>query len=223
MKSTKGYFITGTDTGVGKTGFSCQLIKKLRGEGHRVHAMKPVASGAVATKDGLRNQDALDLIEACGEPLAYELVNPYVFAAPIAPHIAAMEAGITISLSEIQGQYRQLANDADRMIVEGVGGLLVPLNEEQTLADLARVLRLPLILVVGMRLGCLNHALLSMEPIERLGLPFAGWVANFIDPDFSHPEQNLHSLQKRIPAPLLASIAHGKMDEVFLELTCNKF
>lgn len=209
MKKSKGYFVTGTDTGIGKTRFSCQLITKLQKENLRTIPMKPVASGAHATPDGFRNQDALDLIAACGESIPYEWVNPYLFEPAIAPHIAAAEVGVHISLDQIRNAFAQLSVQADRVVVEGAGGLLVPLNDEETIADLARLLRLPLILVVGMRLGCLNQALLSLEHIERLGLPFTGWVANFLDPDFSRPEQNLQSLTRRIPAPLLARMEYG--------------
>ncbi|MFA7388189.1 MAG: dethiobiotin synthase [Thiohalobacteraceae bacterium] len=200
----QGYFVTGTDTGVGKTFVSELLIYRLRGTHARVAGFKPVASGCVATPLGPRNADALTLQRASSIELSYAQVNPYAFAAPIAPHLAAAEAGVTIDLDAIERAI--VAVTADRVVVEGVGGWLAPLGTDIAVADLARSLGLPVILVVGMRLGCINHALLSMESIRRYGLPVAGWVANSIDPGMERVDANISALRDRLDAPLLCDL-----------------
>jgi dethiobiotin synthetase len=174
------YLITGTDTGVGKTLISCALLQAFSSQGLRVVGFKPVAAGD--DSDGL-NDDAKALRAASTMPLLYEQVNPYCFREAIAPHIAAHHAGVRIELKVILAAYRELAGLADVVIVEGAGGFIVPLNETQDAGDLAQQLGLPVILVVGMRLGCLNHALLTLREIERNGLKCAGWVANVMDAD----------------------------------------
>ncbi len=205
---TRGYFVTGTDTGVGKTRIAAGLIAALRAQGHRVAGMKPVASGCVATPDGLRNEDALALIEASGLDLPYDWVNPYAFAQPIAPHIAAADAGRPIRFAPLEHALERLYDRADRVVVEGVGGWRVPLGPDGDAADLAAALGLPVVLVVGLRLGCLNHAALTVADLRRGGLSLAGWVASTVEPGFARAAQNLAALADIIEAPRLGALAH---------------
>lgn len=202
----KGLFITGTDTGVGKTWISAGIMKLLKNQGHSVIGMKPIASGCKLTNAGLRNEDALILQQQSSVEIDYEQINPYAFAPAIAPHIAAEQADVTIDIQRITKNYHALSTQADRVIVEGVGGWQVPLSGNNTVADLACALDLPIILVVGMRLGCINHALLTVQSIQQSGLKLAGWIANHIDPDMEEQGQNLLSIQQRIEAPLFGSI-----------------
>lgn len=202
----RGYFITGTDTGIGKTRVTSGLLKAFARMGRKTVGMKPVASGAGETPEGLRNEDALALQAAASEERPYGLVNPYCFAPPVAPHLAALEAGVEIELETIRAAYTQLCKGADTVLVEGVGGWQVPLSPALELPDLARELGLPVILVVGMRLGCLNHALLTARALNADGLTLAGWVANGIDPAFERPEANVASLEAELHAPLLARL-----------------
>ena len=206
MNGGRGYFITGTDTGIGKTVVTLCLMRWLQGRGLRVAAMKPVASGCERTLDGLRNEDALKLQQQASMPLDYEAVNPYAFEPPIAPHIAARQAGEKIRIDIIRRGMQQLAGDADIVCVEGVGGWLVPLNGRETVADLAISLGLGVVMVVGMRLGCLNHALLSARAIEASGAPLAGWVANCMPPAADYLEDNISTLKSMICAPLLGVV-----------------
>nr|VFJ54873.1 MAG: dethiobiotin synthase [Candidatus Kentron sp. DK]VFJ56619.1 MAG: dethiobiotin synthase [Candidatus Kentron sp. DK] len=201
-----GVFITGTDTEVGKTWVSLGVMAAFQGAGISTVAMKPVASGCQSTEEGLRNDDALRLIRQGSVPIPYDLVNPFSFAPAIAPHIAAREAGCAISLEKIRSCYRALTDRAECCVVEGVGGWLVPLTATETVADLARRLKLPVILVVGIRLGCINHALLSAESILGGGQELLGWVANRIEPGAQRSEENIRALAERIDAPLLADI-----------------
>lgn len=209
---THGFFITGTDTGVGKTYVSCLLLQALAQHGLSTVAMKPVASGCRPTPQGLRNDDALLLQQAATVTLPYEQVNPYAFQPAIAPHLAAQEANTTIDLQRLTNAFHTLATQAEAIIVEGAGGWLVPLNEQQTIADLARCLQLPIILVVGIRLGCINHALLTLAAIQRDtgNPPLCGWVANCIDPDADAIEANIATLQQHIEAPLLGTLPYVK-------------
>jgi len=203
-----GFFVTGTDTGVGKTVVSCALLHLLRARGQRAVGMKPVASGCTRTPRGLVNEDVEALLQA-GEPgLRAEDINVYRFEAPVAPHIAAARAGARIDLQAIVARQRHLAARHDAVVVEGAGGWLVPLGDCATFADLALALGLPVVLVVGLRLGCINHALLSAESIGRHGLPLVGWVANSIDPQMACAQENLDTLRARLAAPLLGVIAH---------------
>ena len=197
-----GYFIAGTDTGVGKTVIATARISYLVAAGQRVAAMKPVSAGCVRTNEGWLNDDVMQLRQAANVSLPLALVNPYAFEPAIAPHIAAQQSGVEIDLARIELAYREIASQADWVIVEGVGGFLVPLNDKQTAADMVQRLNLPVILVVGMRLGCLNHALLTVEAIQRRDISLAGWIANRVDPDMLSFEENLASLQARISAPL---------------------
>lgn len=203
-----GVFVTGTDTGVGKTHASCALLAALRARGLHAVGMKPVASGCEATPEGWRNEDALALIAASDPAPAYADCNPFAFAEPIAPHIAARATGTTIELAALRAAYARLAQGADRVVVEGVGGWLAPLSDSLMQADLARALELPVILVVGLRLGCLNHALLSVRAIEGDGCRLAGWIANRLDPAMARAEENLATLRARIAAPLLGVLEH---------------
>lgn len=200
----RGVFVTGTDTGVGKTWVSTILIHALAHAGFKTVGMKPVASGSVPGAEGLRNDDALQLQTAANLSRPYEQVNPYAFAPPIAPHLAAREAGAHIELPRILAAFRELCTDAQAVVVEGVGGWQVPLGEHWGVPELARALGLPVVLVVGLRLGCLNHARLSADAIMDDGLELAGWVANGVDPDFERRRDNVATLERLIPAPLLA-------------------
>jgi dethiobiotin synthetase len=198
-------FVTGTDTGVGKTFISVALIELLQQQGLTVAGMKPIASGCEMTTDGLRNDDALALNQHADGDLPYELINPYAFEPAIAPHIAAQQAGIEIELDKIRQNYTLIKQQVDAVVVEGAGGWLVPLNHEQTMADLAVFLDLPIILVVGIRLGCINHALLTVKAIESTGLKFQGWIANH--PEVSEQsEEIVKTLKQFIKAPCLGNI-----------------
>ena len=201
-----GWFITGTDTGVGKTLVSRLLLEAMKRAGHSAAGMKPVASGCHVTVAGLRSDDALELMQASGVAADYADVNPYALATACAPHIAAQEMNVEIRLEKILESFRRLQQKYPRVVVEGVGGWSVPLGERLTMAEVARALGLPVILVVGLRLGCLNHALLTMEAIRRADLPLAGWVANRIDPAMTHVPENIATLAQKIEAPLLAQI-----------------
>ncbi len=204
--SPRGFFIAGTDTGVGKTLLACALLHAYAGQGRRVVGMKPVAAGAVRSPGGLINEDVAMLRAASNIDAALTLINPYCFEAPIAPHLAAEQAGVVIELATIASAFEQLAASADLVLVEGVGGFRVPLNRGEDSADLAQCLGLPVILVVGMRLGCLNHALLTADAIRAKGLAFEGWIANRVDPAMAAAERNVAALAERLPAPLLGDI-----------------
>ena len=198
-----GFFITGTDTGVGKTYAACLLIESLKRRGLRVAAMKPVAAGVGA--DGV-NEDVRLLMAAANVRAPRELVNPYCPAPAIAPHIAAQQAGVSMSLDRIADAYARLAAQADVVVMEGAGGFLVPLNGACGMDEIPRRLKLPVVMVVGLRLGCLTHALLTEEAIRARGLPLAGWIANGIDPDMEAAEENLDSLRNILRSPCLGEI-----------------
>jgi dethiobiotin synthetase len=201
-------FVTGTDTGVGKTLVSQALLQRLRAEGYSAAGFKPVASGARRTAAGLRNDDAL-LLQAASTPgLDYAEVNPCCFEPPIAPHLAARAAGVAIDLPMLDRAHRHLAAGHDWVVAEGAGGWLVPLDQERTFADWVGQHRWPVVLVVGMRLGCLNHALLSAEAI-RSRAPLLGWVANVPPPVPDRLQDNIDTLRQRLPAPLLATVPCG--------------
>lgn len=201
-----GFFITGTDTGIGKTTVACGLLQAWSAAGYTTQAIKPVAAGCDETADGLRNGDALALMAAMTEPLAYDRVNPVALKAAIAPHIAAGHEGIDLCVADLLAHCQPLLPLADITVIEGAGGWRVPLNAHETLADLARALGLPVIMVVGMRLGCLNHALLTAEAIAADGLTLAGWVANGMEAGMPAQAGNVATLQARIPAPLLGVV-----------------
>jgi len=198
----KGLFIAGTDTGVGKTRVAVSLIAGLAARGVRVAAMKPVAAGAELTPEGLQNEDARLLAAAANVRVAYAMVNPYCLRAPVSPHIAAEEAGIVIDPALIRTRYEALAAVADRVIVEGAGGWLAPIGAARTMEDVAVALGLPVVLVVGLRLGCLSHALLTARAIRASGLPIAHWVGNAIDPAFERSRENIATLSAALGPPL---------------------
>jgi len=204
----KGFFVTGTDTDVGKTRIAAGLLHMLAARGHTTAAMKPVSAGCHDTVHGLRNDDALCLQRHATLALPYGQVNPYAYAAAIAPHIAAAQSGDAIDIAHLKKLFDDMAQRVDSVIVEGAGGWLVPINDHETMANVAQALGLPVILVVGMRLGCLSHALLSVESIAHHGLPLAGWVANTLNPDFTPLQDNIDALRARINAPLLGVVPH---------------
>jgi dethiobiotin synthetase len=197
------YFVTGTDTGVGKTFATCVLLEAARQQGLRTLALKPVAAGCDEIDGALRNDDALQLQQHMTESLDYEQINPFALRAAVAPHIAAQLEGRRLLVSRIAGLVRGSAmQPVDITLVEGAGGWYVPLNDKETLADLARELQLPVIMVVGMRLGCLNHAILTTRAIFRDGLRMAGWIANVIDPQMPELDANIATLKKPPVRPL---------------------
>ncbi|MDN6856824.1 dethiobiotin synthase [Pseudomonas sp. CAN2814] len=201
------YFVTGTDTEIGKTTIAAGLLHAARLTGLSTAAAKPVASGCERSSEGLRNSDALALLGECSVPLAYEQVNPFAFEPAIAPHLAAREQGVKLTVEALKGPVRSILElGADFTLVEGAGGWRVPLAGEENLSDLAIALELPVILVVGVRLGCINHAVLSAEAIQRDGLQLAGWVANIVDPTTSRLEENLATLAERLSAPCVGRV-----------------
>lgn len=205
----EGWFITGTDTGVGKTRAAHTLLFAATRAGLRAVGMKPVASGCRVTPEGLRSEDARMLMQAANVTAAYEDINPYAFAPAISLNLAAREAGATIQLNVIREHFKKLLAKADYVVVEGAGGWFAPISDEHTMADVARALELPVVLVVGMRLGCLNHALLTQAAIERSELSFAGWIANCLDPTMERFEENLATLESRLRAPLLTVLPYA--------------
>jgi dethiobiotin synthetase len=205
---TAGVFVTGTDTGVGKTWVSLGLMAALQAQSWSVVGMKPVSAGCERTRDGLRNDDALLLQRQASVPQPYERVNPVAFEPPVAPHIAAAEVGERIDLPGIERSFKKLAASADVCVVEGAGGWLVPLNSRNNFADLVERLALPVVLVVAIRLGCLNHALLTVESIERRKLPLVGWVANLLTPAAPRADENIAALEARISAPRIATVGY---------------
>ncbi|MFW6349673.1 MAG: dethiobiotin synthase [Thiohalospira sp.] len=204
----RGIFITGTDTGVGKTRVAAGLVAAWAETGAAVCGLKPVAAGAEETPEGLRNDDAEALRAASSVDLPYEAVNPVCLAPAMAPHLAAAEAGVDLSTATLAPRLEAAVPDGAIAVVEGAGGWLVPTAPGETLADLAVALGLPVGLVVGLRLGCLNHALLTAESIAARGLPLAGWIANHIEPDMAAAAANRDTLVDLLPAPLLAELPH---------------
>jgi len=193
------YFVTGTDTGIGKTIVSCALLSAYSARDNVVIGMKPVVTGRVCGEWA----DVKAIVAASSVAAPREWVNPYAFIPPISPHLAAKEAGIEIDVEVIRQACLNLQKISDVVVVEGVGGIMVPLNDRNDVADMAYALDLPVILVVGMRLGCLNHALITAKIIQTSGLKLAGWVANQIDPQMNSFDENLHTLKERLNCPLL--------------------
>ena len=202
----KAFFITGTDTNVGKTLIAAGLLVAAKNRGLTTAALKPVAAGCEQTAEGLRNGDALLLQSVITQSLAYDQINPYPLEAAIAPHIAAQQEKRSLSVDRLSGFCRGVLASANFTLLEGAGGWRVPINARETLADLAKNLQLPVIVVVGVRLGCINHALLTLEAIIRDGLPVAGWVANCVDAEMPVLQENIDSLRARLPAPCLGVV-----------------
>ena len=208
-----GYFVTGTDTGVGKTLVACALLRAFVARGYAAVGMKPVASGAEPAASGPVSDDAELLVAAGNVNAPRSEINPYCFLPPVAPHVAAQQSGVSIELGRIEQAFHALAARAQVVVVEGIGGFRVPLGDGADTTQLAARLALPVVLVVGMRLGCLNHALLTAEAITGRNLELAGWVANHIDPGMPAADENVHALEQRIHAPLLARIAHAAVPD----------
>jgi dethiobiotin synthetase len=202
---TRGIFVTGTDTGVGKTVVACAILRALAASGLRAVGMKPVASGIA--RGAACNPDVDALAAAGNVSVELALINPYAFAPAISPHLASRRCGTIIDLQRIAAAYRELAARAERIVVEGAGGALAPLDERLDMLDIARELSLPVVLVVGLRLGCINHALLSAHAIRARGLVLAGWVANSVDPEMEARDDNISALERRLPARRVATLA----------------
>ena len=200
------YFLTGTDTGVGKTSVCVALIEAFKRKGFRVAAMKPVATGGIKTEAGVRNPDALRIIEHVNTCHDYQTINPVALTAPVAPVIAAKKDGVRIAAAPILEAYQKLSASADLVLVEGVGGWQIHLNEDLWMSDLVRLLNLPVILVVGIRLGCINHAILTAAAISLAGCRLHGWIANQLDKDYQDSEETLSLLSETLAAPLLAVV-----------------
>ena len=201
--ATRSVYVTGTDTGAGKTLASTALLHALRGHGLRAVGMKPVASGCTHGADGWRNDDALALQAASDPRPAYADLNPFALPEPLAPELAAREAGIPVTLPPLLEAHARLAAQADAVVVEGVGGWMAPLSGDLMQADLARALDLPVVLVVGLRLGCLNHAYLSARAIAADGCRLAGWIGTGVDPGMARIDDNRALLAARLEAPCL--------------------
>jgi len=209
VSSTDGHFacfVTGTDTEIGKTLISCALLHALGRQGVKAVGMKPVAAGAQWRDGAWHNEDVDALAQASGLSLARELTTPYLWQEPVAPHIAARQAGVEMFASPILEAYAKLAGQADAVVVEGVGGFCVPLSNYLDTADLALELGLPVVMVVGLRLGCINHALLTAQAVAAQGLSLAGWVANTVDAGMPFMGENIDALRRRLPAPLLGHV-----------------
>ncbi|MEK6596036.1 MAG: dethiobiotin synthase [Pseudomonadota bacterium] len=204
-----GFFVTGTDTGIGKTHVSCALLHAFAAKGKTVVGMKPVAAGS----ENGKWMDVERLLAASNVMVSRQQINPYAIAPSLAPHIAAQQAGMAIDLPVIHQAYLELSTKADIVIVEGSGGFLVPINQRQTGADLAQTLNLPVILVVGMRLGCLNHALLTAKAIQHAGLVLAGWVANCVDPQMMAVAENIATLEQWLESPLLGILPFDREND----------
>jgi dethiobiotin synthetase len=209
----RGIFVTGTDTAVGKTLACCALLHALAAREVRAVPMKPIAAGAVERGGQWVNEDTALLLEAAGRSLdEARACTPVLLREPMAPHIAAEREGVQISLPQVVEAFESRAQAGDFMVVEGVGGFRVPLNDGADTVQLARLLGLPVVLVVGLRLGCLNHALLTVQAIDDARLPLAGWIANAIDPDMAARDENIAALAARIDAPLLGILPYGPAD-----------
>ncbi len=207
--NTRGVFVTGTDTGIGKTFCSVGLIEAAVARGVRVGVMKPVAAGATHGADGWRNEDAEQLIAAAHSTLPYDWVNPYCLPEPMSPHLAARAAGVALDLAAIRSCCERISFGSDWTLIEGAGGWLAPLTDRETIADLARLLDFPVLMVVGLKLGCLNHAQLTWHAISASGCRRAGWIANRIDPTMAAVDANLQTLSERLGEAPLATIPHG--------------
>jgi len=217
------YFITGTDTGVGKTWVTLALMKALQDKGKVVVGMKPVASGCTKIDEDLHNDDAVKILQQSSkrpsQTLDYKTVNPYAFEQAVAPHIAAGLAGVKIDIEKIADDFYLLKEGADCVLVEGIGGWCVPLGSEDMLADLVKRLDLQVILIIGLRLGCINHALSTVRAIQADGVNLCGWMTSQLDPDYAFLEETMMTLQARISAPLLGNLPH--MEKFDLEILAS--
>lgn len=210
---TKRFFVTGTDTEVGKTVASCALLQAATAAGYRAAGYKPVASGCMMTDDGVRNEDALALQAAASVALPYEMINPLAFMEPTSPHIVSALEQRPIAFRQLSAGLEQVARRADWVLTEGAGGWFTPLSDCTTFAEWVVQERLPVILVVGMRLGCINHALLTAQAVAASGLPLVGWIANGIQPAGRRHAEYISTLQQRIDAPMLGEIPHLQTPE----------
>jgi dethiobiotin synthetase len=217
----KHVFVTGTDTEVGKTRISVGLMALLRQQGLSVAGMKPVASGCDWIDGQWQNEDALAMIAQSNVSLPYSLINPYAFEPAIAPHIAAGRVNTEVSISDIKQQFEGIKAESDAVVVEGAGGWLVPLNQSETMADLAVALDLPVVLVVAVKLGCINHALLSIESIQQRGIRIAGWVANHLD-EQSESADIIETLKQHISAPCLGVVPKLAENQSAAEFLCQE-
>lgn len=220
----QGYFITGTDTDAGKTWATVALMQSFRRQGRTVAGMKPVASGCRRVEGKLYNDDALRLQDYANVELAYDLVNPYAYAAPVSPHLAGRDD--PADFEAILACFAQIRRQAEVVLVEGAGGWHAPLNDEQDVCDLARAFGLPVILAVGIKLGCINHAKLTANAIVNSGLAFAGWIAVCNDPAMTHVDENIATLERALPAPLLGTLpyrASGEMSDLHRFIRPNAF
>ncbi|MCZ6804005.1 MAG: dethiobiotin synthase [Proteobacteria bacterium] len=206
----KGVFITGTDTGVGKTRFTVILMEALKKQGHQVAGMKPIASGAILDDGSLINEDARLIMHHCSKVTRYDLINPVVFEPPVAPHIAASQKKEIVDLDKIIASYGQLASNDRFVVVEGIGGWRAPISDNKSIVDLVRMLDLPVILVVGIRLGCINHAILTVEAIRTDGVNLCGWVSNQLDKDYLFKQETIDTLNERLDCPQIADLAYKK-------------
>jgi dethiobiotin synthetase len=216
-----GFFITGTDTGVGKTWVTLALMHALQAQGLRVLGMKPVATGCERVDGELRNDDALSLQRQASRILPYSQVNPYAYQLPVSPDIAAKRASLPINLDEIVTQCRLLEADADSVLVEGVGGWTVPLGESVKVEDMALRLGLPVILVVGLRLGCINHALLTWDAMARSGVTVAGWIASDCEPSFAYGDETLSTLERNMAIGCLARVSAISRNDLLSQINFN--
>jgi len=206
----KGYFITGTDTGIGKTRTTIALLEYFKRQEKVVLGMKPVASGCMLVDGRLKNEDALLIQKHASNKMPYELINPYAFELPVSPHLAAKQAGTVIDIKRIKLAYQKLEQQSEVVIVEGVGGWLVPLNQNQDVSDLASLLGLPVIVVVGIRLGCINQARLTFSEIRRSGVQCLGWIASCVQQDMLMQTENIETLNHYADMPLLAVLPYEK-------------
>ena len=217
MQQQKRIFITGTDTDVGKTLVTSCLIQKLQNAKYTVTAIKPVAAGCDWLDGQLKNSDALTLQQSMQQSISYDLVNPIALESPIAPHIAATKESLNLSVQVLQEQCDLSQHQTDILMVEGAGGWLVPLNDTETLADFVVAESMEVILVVGLKLGCINHALLTVKAIEAADLSLVGWVANLIDPGMLVVAENMDTLKQRINAPLIGEIPYIESNNIIQE------
>lgn len=216
-----GFFVTGTDTGVGKTWVTLALMRALQAQGLQVVGMKPVATGCKRMDGELCNEDALLLQQQASRLLPYHQVNPYAYAPPVSPDIAAKQAGLPINIDKIAALCRELESNSDSVLVEGVGGWLVPLDDRSKVADMAVCVGLPVILVVGLKLGCINHALLTWEAMARSGVPVTGWIASGCDPLFGYGDETLATLEREMSSGCLARLAPLPRDHLLRQINFN--